>query len=169
MIDADQISRDLVEPGQPALGEIRDRFGPTVIQSDGRLDRAALGAVVFDDSEALSALNAILHPRVAERTAERVASAPEDAIVVYDVPLLVENDLAEGWNAIVVVQADREIRLERLQANRSMSGDHALARMSSQATDEDRRKVADYVIDNSGSVAQLRSAVDRVWLALQDG
>ena len=162
VIDADQIAREVVEPGQPALTEIAERFGPDVITTDGSLDRAALAAIVFADAVALADLNAITHPRIAVRTAQLIAAAPDDAVVVYDMPLLVENDLAEGWDHVIVVEADREVRVRRL-IERGLDEADIEARMSRQASDEQRRAVADVVIDNSGDLDSLRAQVDHTW------
>jgi len=162
VIDADQIAREVVEPGQPALTEIAERFGPDVITTDGSLDRAALAAIVFADAAALADLNAITHPRIAARTAQLIAAAPDDAVVVYDMPLLVENDLAEGWDHVIVVEADREVRVRRL-IERGLDEADIEARMSRQASDEQRRAVADVVIDNSGDLDSLRAQVDHTW------
>lgn len=166
VIDADAIAREVVEPGQPALAEIAERFGPGILDDRGSLDRGALAAIVFHDTAALADLNAITHPRIAERTAELIAAAPEDAVVVYDMPLLVENGLAEGWDTVVVVIADRQVRIERLR-ERGLDDDDIEARMSRQASDEERRAVADIIIDNSGSMEELRSQVDDAWRELQ--
>ena len=162
VIDADQIAREVVEPGQPALKEVAERFGPDVITTDGSLDRAALAAIVFADAAALADLNAITHPRIAVRTAQLIAAAPDDAVVVYDMPLLVENDLAEGWDHVIVVEADREVRVRRL-IERGLDEADIEARMSRQASDEQRRAVADVVIDNSGDLDSLRAQVDHTW------
>jgi dephospho-CoA kinase len=162
VIDADRIAREIVEPGQPALTEIEQRFGDDVIAPDGRLDRGALAAIVFSDTAALSELNAITHPRIAQRTAELIDAAPEDAVVVYDMPLLVENDLAEGWDVVVVVEADRDVRIRRL-IERGLDEADIEARMNRQATDEQRRAVADVVVDNSGDLRMLEKAVDGAW------
>ncbi len=162
VIDADHIAREVVEPGQPALTEIAERFGPDVITTDGSLDRAALAAIVFADAVALADLNAITHPRIAARTAQLIDAAPDDAVVVYDMPLLVENDLAEGWDHVIVVEADREVRVRRL-IERGLDEADIEARMSRQASDEQRRAVADVVIDNSGDLDSLRAQVDHTW------
>ena len=162
VIDADQIAREVVEPGQPALTEVAERFGPDVITTDGSLDRAALAAIVFADAVALADLNAITHPRIAARTAQLIDAAPDDAVVVYDMPLLVENDLAEGWDHVIVVEADREVRVRRL-IERGLDEADIEARMSRQASDEQRRAVADVVIDNSGDLDSLRAQVDHTW------
>lgn len=166
VIDADAIAREIVEPGQPALAEIVDRFGSEILDDRGALDRGALAAIVFHDTAALADLNAITHPRIAERTAELIAAAPENAVVVYDMPLLVENGLAEGWDAVVVVIADRQVRIERLR-ERGLDEDDIEARMARQASDEERRAVADIIIDNSGSMEELRSQVEDAWQGLQ--
>ncbi len=165
VIDADRIAREVVEPGQPALAEIAQRFGDDVIAPDGHLDRGALAAIVFHDTAALSDLNVITHPRIAARTAELIDAAPDDAVVVYDMPLLVENNLAEGWDVVIVVEADRDVRVHRL-IKRGLDEADIEARMGRQATDEQRRAVADVVIDNSGSLDALRLAVDTVWLQI---
>lgn len=165
VIDADRIAREIVEPGQPALTEIADRFGAEVIAADGSLDRGALAAIVFADTDALADLNAITHPRIAQRTAELIEAAPDDAVVVYDMPLLVENNLAEGWDAVIVVEADREVRVRRL-IERGLGESDIEARMSRQASDEERRAVADIVIDNSGDLDALHAQVDTAWSSL---
>lgn len=163
VVDADQVSRDLVRPGEPALAEIRARFGSRVLLPDGQLDRAALAALVFSDEDSLGDLNAIMHPRIASRTAELLDQASPDAVVVYDMPLLVENGAAEGWDAVIVVQTSREVRIQRLRTSRGMAREDAAARMAAQATDEDRNAVADIVIDNGGDEQALADAVDRAW------
>lgn len=165
VIDADHIAREIVEPGQPALAEIADRFGAEVISPDGSLDRGALAAIVFADSVALADLNAITHPRIAQRTAELIEAAPDDAVVVYDMPLLVENNLTEGWDHVIVVDADRDVRIQRL-IERGLDTADIEARMSRQATDEQRRAVADIVIDNSGDVDALETQVAAAWSSL---
>lgn len=162
VIDADRIAREVVQPGQPALTEITERFGPDVITPDGSLDRAALAAIVFADAAALADLNAITHPRIAARTAQLIDAAPEDAVVVYDMPLLVENDLAGGWDHVIVVEADRAVRVRRL-IERGLDEADIEARMSRQASDEQRRAVANTVIDNSGDLDSLRTQVDHTW------
>ena len=168
VIDADAIARDVVAPGEPALAELAERFGAQVIKADGSLDRGALAAIVFHDTAALSDLNAITHPRIAERTQRVIDAAPEDAVVVYDMPLLVENDLASGWDAVVVVVADHDVRVRRL-IDRGLDVEDIEARMSRQASDDQRRAVADIVIDNSADVASLRAHVDAAWAQITSG
>jgi dephospho-CoA kinase len=167
VIDADALAREVVEPGSPGFDAVVTRFGSTVV-ADGRLDRAALAALVFRDKRALADLNAIVHPLVGERAAELMAAAPPDAVVVYDVPLLVEADLAAGFDVVVVVEAPAETRLARLQG-RGLSAEDANARMAAQAADAQRRAVADVVIENEGSRAELAERVDELWTLLTEG
>ena len=164
VIDADLIAREVVEPGEPALAAIVERFGPEVLDGEGRLDRPKLAALVFDDGAARADLNAIVHPRVAAETARRMAAAPSDAVVVIDVPLLVEA-ARSGYDAVVIVEAPEEVRLERL-VGRGMSPDDARRRMAAQATDAERRKVADVILDNAGSEADLEAQLDALWAQL---
>jgi len=163
VIDADAIAREVVAPGEPALTEIADAFGPEVIRGDGELDRPALAARVFTDGEARARLNAITHPRIAARTAEIMAGAAPGQVVVHDVPLLVENRLAGAYDLVVVVEASREVRMQRL-ALRGMPAAEAERRMASQASDAERREVADVVITNNGDLASLERQVDELWL-----
>jgi dephospho-CoA kinase len=164
VVDADAIAREIVEPGQPALAEIREAFGPEIIDADGRLDRARLAEIVFADADALGLLNAITHPRIAERSAELLARAPADAVVVYDMPLLVEQGPAAlaGWDRIVVVDCPDDLRLQRL-VERGLDIDDAGRRIAAQATREERLAVADVVIDNTGDLPALEIQVDRLW------
>jgi dephospho-CoA kinase len=164
VVDADAIAREIVEPGQPALAEIRETFGPEIIDADGRLDRARLAEIVFADADALERLNGITHPRIAERSAELLARAPVDAVVVYDMPLLVEQGPAAlaGWDRIIVVDCSDDLRLQRL-VKRGLDIDDAGRRISAQATREERLAVADVVIDNTGDLPALEIQVDRLW------
>jgi dephospho-CoA kinase len=166
VIDADLLAREVVEPGTPALKAIADQFGASVIDSDGRLDRAALGTIVFADPEGLELLNGITHPAVRTLTRERIAAAEtadSDAIVVYDVPLLAETNVAHGYDVVVVVEADEAERIRRMVDNRAMSRDDAERRLRSQATDDERRAIADVVIDNSGTIEQTLAQADALW------
>ena len=167
IVDADAIAREIVEPGEPALEEIRVAFGPEVIDADGRLRRSRLAEIVFDDPEALARLNAITHPRIADRSAKLLESAPADAVVVYDMPLLVEQgpQALTGWDGIVVVDAPDEVRLERLVARGVDRGD-GQRRMAAQVTRDARLAAADHVVDNSGDLASLERAVDALWTTL---
>ncbi len=165
VVDADAVARDLVAAGTPGLAAVVAEFGTAVLAADGSLDRAALSALVFADADAdaRARLNAIVHPLVSRRSAELVAAAPPDAVVVHDVPLLVENGLAPGYELVVVVEADEVARIRRLRADRGMSEQDIRGRMSAQATDAQRRAVADVVLGNSGSLAELHEKVDRLW------
>lgn len=167
VVDADAIAREIVEPGQPALAEIRDAFGSDVITGEGTLDRAKLAEVVFADAAALGQLNAIMHPRIAQRSADLLEAAPGDAVVVYDMPLLVEqgSDALRGWDRIVVVDAPDDLRLERV-VTRGLDREDARRRLAAQATREERLAVADVILDNSGDLAALESAVDGLWSEL---
>jgi dephospho-CoA kinase len=166
IIDADAIAHEVVEPGTPGFDAVVERFGRGVVRPDGSLDRAALAGIVFADDTQRQALNAIVHPLVGARMAELAAAASADAVVVWDVPLLVENDSAGGFDMVVVVEADVPIRLARL-VERGMSEQDARERIKSQATDEQRRAVADVVIENNGDLAALRERVRKVWKAIQ--
>ena len=162
IMDADRIAREVVEPGTPGLGAVVEAFGPQVLAADGSLDRPALAAVVFSDPEARRRLDAIVHPLVRRRTAELVAQAPTGAVVVNDVPLLVETGQASSYDLVVIVEADPETRVARL-VQRGLTEDDARARIAAQATDEQRRAVADVVLDNSGTPEELAAQVDRFW------
>lgn len=173
-IDADRLAREVVEPGTDALREIAQEFGPEVIDADGALDRAALGARVFGDEEKLSLLNRITHPRVRELATARIqeaAAADPEAIVVYDVPLLAEagGRHSVAFDSIVVVHADEPERVRRMVELRGMSRDAALSRVAAQASDEERLSIADVVLDNNGTVEQLLERVDEYWRELAAG
>ena len=167
IIDADAIAREVVEPGTRGYDAVVARFGDAVV-ADGRLDRAALAEIVFNDEQALADLNAIVHPLVGARVAELSEQAPPDAVLVYDVPLLAEKGSRDGFDAVVMVLADRERRLERL-AGRGMAREDAEARMAAQASDEQRRAMADEVVENNGSKQELDAAVDALWERLTTG
>jgi dephospho-CoA kinase len=166
VIDADRIAREVVEPGTEGLARVVAEFGPEVLREDGSLDRERLGAIVFADRDRLAALNAIVHPLVGARVAELQDAAPDDAIVVYDVPLLAENNLAPMYDVVVVVDAADEIRLDRLTRLRGMAEADAKARIAAQASREDRLKIADIVIVNEGTLDDLRARADEVWREL---
>ncbi|MBT2898852.1 dephospho-CoA kinase [Streptomyces sp. McG3] len=163
LIDSDRIAREVVEPGTPGLAAVVEEFGPGVLTAEGELDRPALGALVFADAERLAALNAIVHPLVGARAAERERAAPEDAVVVHDVPLLTENGLAPLYDLVVVVDASVGTQLERLVALRGMTESDARARMAAQATRDQRRAVADLIVDNDGPLEALEPQVRAVW------
>jgi dephospho-CoA kinase len=163
LIDADTLAREVVEPGTGGLAAVVAEFGEQVLDGDGRLDRPALARVVFGDEAARERLNAIVHPRVRARAAELIAAAPPGTVVVQDVPLLVETGHAGAYDLVVVVEAPEELRVQRLARDRGMSAEEARARMASQATDEQRRAVADVVLINDGTPDQLRAKVDALW------
>ncbi|MCW5249379.1 dephospho-CoA kinase [Streptomyces sp. SHP 1-2] len=166
LVDADRIAREVVAPGTPGLAEVAAAFGPEVLAPDGSLDRPALGAVVFADPEKLAALNAIVHPLVAARSRALEEAADPDAVVVHDVPLLTENGLAPRYDLVIVVDADPATQLDRLVRLRGMTPGDARARMAAQATREQRRAVADIVIDNDVPLEDLRRRVREVWAEL---
>jgi dephospho-CoA kinase len=163
VIDADSLAREVVQPGSEGLSRITARFGDDVLDDDGALNRAALGAVVFADQRARHDLEAITHPLIAERTAALVAAAPHDAIVVHDVPLLVEKHLGPAYHLVVVVGADSETRVRRLMQSRGMTEDDIRSRIVAQADDGARRAAADVWLDNDGPREDLEAAVDSLW------
>ncbi|MBX3087458.1 MAG: dephospho-CoA kinase, long form [Cryobacterium sp.] len=168
IVDADAIAREVVEPGQPALGRIVKEFGPEILAEDGRLDRARLGAMIFADPALRSRLDQITHPevkRIAQQRIHETARENESAIVVYDVPLLVEAgvDSEHPFDLIVVVDATPEIRIERLVEIRGMSREEAKRRILSQAEDSDRLAIADVVIDANGEIQDTLDQVDALW------
>lgn len=166
LIDSDRIAREVVEPGTPGLAAVVAEFGPEVVTADGRLDRPRLGGIVFTDPERLSALNAIIHPLVRDRSAELQAAAAPGAVVVHDVPLLAENKLAPLYDLVMVVDATPETQLDRLVRLRGMAEDEARARMAAQATRAERLAIADVVIDNNGPIEALEPQVRKVWADL---
>src|SRR5262249_23297088 len=168
VVDADEVARAVVEPGQPALAKLVDRFGPGILDADGRLDRAALAEVAFADEASRRDLEGITHPVIKDEFTRRIAEAPDDAVVVLDVPLLAESEQARKrpYQTVIVVEAPREVRLARLEA-RGFDRADAEARMAAQADDEERRKLATYVVDNSGDREALEGQVDDIWADLR--
>ncbi|MCX4968689.1 dephospho-CoA kinase [Streptomyces sp. NBC_00654] len=166
LIDADRIAREVVEPGTPGLAAVVDAFGPGILNADGTLDRPALGAVVFADADRLATLNAIVHPLVGARSAELERAAGRDAVVIHDVPLLTENGLAPLYDLVVVVDAAPATQLDRLVRLRGMTEADARARMAAQATREERRAIADLIVDNDGPLEALEPQVRGVWAEL---
>jgi dephospho-CoA kinase len=163
LVDADRLAREVVEPGTEGLAAVAAAFGPGVLAADGALDRPALGSLVFADEAARRRLNQILHPRIAALTAERFAAAPSDAVVVHDVPLLVENRMGADYHLVIVVHAPVEERVRRLVADRGMAEPDARARIASQADDAARRAAADAWLENTGDVADVVARVDGLW------
>jgi dephospho-CoA kinase len=166
-IDADQLARDVVEPGSPGLSAVVERFGADILDSAGRLDRPALAAVVFADDQARADLNAILHPRIAELSRQKMDAAPEDAVIVYEIPLLNEGRLKQDFDVVVVVETPMPLRLSRL-AGRGMDEAAARARMAAQASDSTLRGLADEVIVNDGDAAALAQKAQSLWERLLD-
>ncbi|TFV90261.1 dephospho-CoA kinase [Blastococcus sp. CT_GayMR20] len=162
VVDADRIARDVVEPGTPGLASIVEAFGSGVLTPDGALDRPALAALVFTDPAARRTLDGIVHPLVRARGRELESAAPPGSVVVHDVPLLVETGQAASYDLVLVVLADVETRVARL-VRRGLTAEDARARIAVQATDDERRAVADVVLDNTGTPEQLAEQVDRVW------
>ena len=162
-IDADKIAREIVEPGTPGLAALVEAFGSEILADGGSLDRPALAAKAFVDEQSRLTLNSITHPLVGARTQELLAAAPADAIVIQDIPLLVEGNMAPFFHLVVVVHTDTELRVQRLTTARGMDEDDARARIAAQATDEQRRAVADVWLDNSGSRDDLAAAAARLW------
>jgi dephospho-CoA kinase len=163
VIDADVLAREVIEPGSDGLAEVVAAFGETVLRPDGCVDRPALGRIVFDDPEARARLEGIIHPRVRARTAEIVAAADPDAVIVNDVPLLVEAGLYRAYDIVIVVEADASVRVARLVADRGMAESDVRTRIAAQATDDQRRAVADVLIVNNGRRDALNDQVDAVW------
>jgi dephospho-CoA kinase len=163
ILDADLMAREVVEPGTSGLEEIVQTFGKEILKDDGALDRAALGRIVFADGDQLTRLNAIVHPRVAARMQEIVQAAPEESVLVHDVPLLAENPDRGEYDLVMVVFTPEEERIRRLVADRGMTPEDARARIRAQATDEERAAIADVVLDNSGSLAATLAQVDACW------
>jgi dephospho-CoA kinase len=167
VIDADTIAREVVEPGTPGFDAVVSRFGDGVV-TDGRLDRAELARIVFSDERARADLNAIIHPLVGQRSEELAAAAPPDAVVVYDVPLLVESGLANRYDLVVIVLASEQLRLARLAA-RGMDQADARSRIATQASDEQRIAAADVLIQNDGTIGELGEQVSALWDRLAAG
>jgi len=166
VIDADLLAREVVAAGTPGLAEIVTVFGPDVVGPDGELDRAEMGRRVFGDDQARARLEQIIHPRVRARAAEIEAAAGDDAIVVHDIPLLVETGQAGSFDVVLVVDAPPAVQVQRLVEHRAMSEEEARSRIAAQAGREQRLAAADHVLSNDGSLAQLQAAVDRVWADL---
>jgi dephospho-CoA kinase len=167
IIDADAVAREVVAAGTRGLAEVTAAFGPEVLDAGGALDRSRLGEIVFADPALLGKLNAIVHPLVAERMLEIERSAPPDAVVVHDVPLLAENRLAGQYDVVVVVDVPAQAQLDRLTRQRGMPEDQARERMDAQASRADRLAIADIVVDNSGPLAELGRRVDGLWEELR--
>lgn len=166
-IDADQIAREVVEPGTVGLQRIREHFGVGVLNEDGSLDRGALGKVVFANHTELNALNAIVHPLVKARTAELIAEMPENAIVIYNVPLLVEAAVDHNFDTVVTVEAPEEEQIKRLVANRGMTESEAKARIVTQAKPVERAARADRILSSNQDIHLLLRDADALWREIE--
>jgi dephospho-CoA kinase len=165
IIDADVLAREVVEPGTSALAAIIDRFGPQVL-SDGRLDRALLGQIVFADPLARRDLERIVHPAVRVRASELERAAGAAAVVVHVIPLLVETGQQEDFDFVITVDVDHETQAQRLMTRNGLTRAEAESRIAAQASREDRLSAADVVLDNTGTVTQLREQIDALWAGL---
>ena len=169
IVDADQVVRDVQQPGSPVLTAIAAEFGDGMLRADGSLDRAGLGARVFGDSAAVTRLNAIVHPAVlieSRRRFDEALAADPGAVVVYDVPLLAEARLGDPWDLIIVAHAPADLRIRRLIDLRGLSAADAAARVASQVSDDERLAIADVVIETAGSVEGTLAQTDRLWADL---
>jgi dephospho-CoA kinase len=167
VIDADLLAREAVDRDTDGLAEVVAAFGPEVLTPAGDLDRPALGALVFADEAKRRTLEAIIHPRVRARAAEIEASAPEGAVVVHDIPLLAETGQGAAFDAVLVVDVPTELQVERMVRNRGWSPAEAASRIAAQATREERRAIATYVVDNTGTLEDLRRRVSEVFARLR--
>ncbi|WP_243061082.1 dephospho-CoA kinase [Nocardioides sp. SR21] len=163
VIDADRLAREVVAKGTPGLEQVVEAFGPEILTAEGDMDRAKVGEIVFNDEARRKVLEGIVHPLVFERYAELEASAPEDGVVIHDIPLLAESGRADTFDAVLVVDVPAEVQVERLARDRDMSREDAEARIAAQATREQRRAIATYVIDNTGTHEDLRQHVTEVF------
>lgn len=167
VIDADVLAREVVEPGSPGLAAVAARFGPEVLTEDGRLNRAALGQIVFADAGARRDLEAIIHPAVRARAAQIEAAAAPDAVVVQVIPLLVETGQHDDFDVLVVVDAEPDHQLARLRQRNGLDPEAAQARIAAQAARHERLAVADVVLDNTADHDELRRQIDRLWADLR--
>jgi dephospho-CoA kinase len=166
VIDADALAREVVAQGTPGLAAVVAEFGADLLTPDGDLDRAAMGALVFADESARRRLEAIVHPLVFERIVDLESHAPEGSVIVHDIPLLAESGRADTFDAVIVVEAPEHVQVDRMVRDRGWTEPDALARIAAQATAEDRRAIATYLIENTGSVEELRSQVEKVYAEL---
>ena len=167
VIDADLLAREVVAPGTEGLAAVVEEFGPHVLGPDGGLDRPRLGALVFADPERRRALESIIHPRVRARAAEIEAAAPADGVVVHDIPLLAETGQAASFDAVVVVDVPVEVQVDRMVRIRGMSEADARARIAAQADRDARLAIATYVVENTGSLDDLRARVVEVYRTIE--
>lgn len=168
VIDADKLAREVVEKGTPGLAAVVDAFGEDLLTPDGDLDRPAMGALVFNDEAKRRILEGIIHPLVFERIVALEGAAPADAVVVHDIPLLAESGRADTFDAVIVVDAPPETQVERMLRDRGWTREDAESRIASQASREDRLAIATYVVDNTGSLEDLRRRVEQIYTDLTD-
>lgn len=168
-LDADQFAQDAVMPGSTGLSKITEHFGTQILTAEGALDRGALGEIVFANAKELAALNSIVHPEVRHLVDARlreIEALHPDAVVIYDVPLLVEAGVEMDWDLVVIAEAPESVRMQRLINIRGMSGDEAAKRIANQASDDERRAIADVVIDTGGSMEHTIEQTDALWRRL---
>ncbi len=168
IVDSDMLAREAVAPGSIGLAAVAAEFGPGILGPDGSLDRPKLAEIVFADQKRREALERIIHPYVRTRAAELAKAAPRGSVVVHDVPLLSEKGHQDRYDVVVVVDAPVEVQLDRLVRLRGMTEADAKARIAAQATRDERLAIADYVIDNSGTLDDLGLQVDRLWRQLSN-
>jgi dephospho-CoA kinase len=166
VIDSDKLAREVVAKGTPGLDRVVEAFGPEVLTEDGELDRPKVGGIVFADEEKRRLLEGIIHPLVRKRSSELAAEAGPDVLVVHDIPLLAEAGLAEAFDAVIVVDAPDDIQVERMLRDRGWTREDAESRIAAQATREERLAIATYVIENKGTLEDLRARVDEVYREL---
>ncbi|TGN66928.1 dephospho-CoA kinase [Nocardioides eburneiflavus] len=166
VIDADLIAREVVTRGTPGLDAVVAEFGPGVLTEEGDLDRPAMGALVFSDPSARKRLEAIVHPLVHQRSAELEAAAPPGSVIVHDVPLLAEVGRGGQFDAVIVVDAPTDVQVTRMVRDRGWTREEAESRIAAQATREDRLAIATHVIDNTGSLDDLRRHVEEAYAEL---
>ena len=167
VIDADALAREVVEKGTPGLDAVVAEFGPTLLTPEGDLDRAAMGSLVFGDEAARKRLEAIVHPLVFERMVALEEAADDDDLVVHDIPLLAEGGRADTFDAVIVVDCPPELQIARMMADRGWTREDAESRIAAQATRADRLAIATHVIDNTGTIDELRDRVVEVFVSLR--
>lgn len=167
VIDSDQLAREVVAKSTPGLERVVEAFGRGVLTEDGELDRPKVGAIVFGDEEKRRILEGIVHPLVRERSAALEANAGSDALVVHDIPLLAEAGLAEAFDAVIVVDAPAEVQVDRMVRDRGWTREEAESRIAAQASRGERLAIATYVIENTGTLEELRARVEEVYEELR--
>jgi dephospho-CoA kinase len=168
LIDGDALAREVVARGTPGLARVVEEFGASLLTPEGDLDRAALGRIVFSDADSRRRLEGITHPLIFERYAELEAAAPEGALVVHDIPLLAESGRADSFDEVVVVDAPADLQVERMMRDRGWTREEAESRIAAQASREDRLAIATYVVENAGTLEELRARVEQVYAELVD-